>query len=428
MDEKQYSESEMAISERVRSQYSQAPFPPVSLFPIKSGAPQQPIWLYSFAEAYYHAFRVRRKPDGARLLDAGCGTGHGVRQIRHLAPNAEVHACDFSIQSLAHAEKRIEALGDGPVTFHEMNLLDMSGLAGTFDAIFCSGVVHHTANPVRALLQLKSKLKPDGVLYLMLYSRFGRQPTILMQQAIKLLIRNSKDQQEGLRLGRMLFDALPPTNPIATWEREKWKNNHRKHAEAFIDMYVNANEKNYSVREVYKDLEAAGLRLVRFSNPQTWNLAERMAAQPELVERFAALPKLEQYELIEHLFPDQDQYLFFATHAENPMTLPEWAASGTFAGQEDQLTAIRSKFAKELKTAKPQPGITLWSGYYGRNVRLDQQTVELLECCDGRRSIKKIAEAWEQKHGPKAQGKGTEYIRMMENQGLVYITDGSATL
>ena len=428
MGEKQYSESEMAISERVRSQYSQAPFPPVSFFPIESGAPQQPIWLYGFTEAYYHAFRVLRNPTGARLLDAGCGTGHGVRQIRHLAPDAEVHACDFSAQSLEHACKRIEALGDGSVTFHEMNLLDLSALPGMFDAIFCSGVVHHTANPVRALAQLKSKLKPDGVLYLMLYSRFGRQPTILMQQAIKLLNRNSNDQQEGLRLGRMLFDTLPPNNPIARWEREKWKNNHRKHAEAFIDMYVNANEKNYSVREVYKDLKAAGLRFVRFSNPQAWNLAERMAAQPELVERFAALPKLEQYELMEHLFPDQDQYLFFATHAENPGAPPEWVASGTFSGMEHRLTAIRSKFATELKPATSRPGVSLWCGYHGRKVRLDQHAAELLEYCDGRRSIRQIAEDWEQKHGSKVRGKGAEYIRMMENHGLVYIADVSAVL
>ena len=134
-------------------------------------------------------------------------------------------------------------------------------------SIFCSGVVHHTADPVRALQELKSKLKPDGVLYLMLYSQFGRRPTMLMQRAIKMLSRNPKDQQEGLQVGRMLFDALPSTNPIATWEREKWSDNHRAHPEAFIDMYVNANEKNYSIREVYADLAAAGLQFVRFDKP-----------------------------------------------------------------------------------------------------------------------------------------------------------------
>lgn len=423
MDTKQSTESEISISERVRKQYSQAPFPPMSLFPIQSGSPKQPIWLYGFTEAYYHAFRVYRKPSGVRLLDAGCGTGHGVRQIRHLAPGAEVHACDFSPSSLAHARKRIEALREGDVTFHEMNLLDLSALPGKFDAIFCSGVVHHTANPVQALQQLKSKLKPDGVLFLMLYSRFGRRPTILMQQVIKLLTQNSNDQQEGLRLGRMIFDGLPPRNPIATWEREKWSNNHRQHAEAFIDMYVNANEKNYSVREVYEDLASAGLRFVRFSNPQAWNLAERMAAHPELIKRFSGLSKLEQYDLIEQLFPDQDQYLFFATHAENTMPLPEWVNSRTFSGWEDRLTAIRSPLALAVENAPSKPGTLAWRGYFGRTVFLDNLSFELLEDCDGKRSIKQIVHAWDERHQSRSTDKGMEFIRMMEFYGLIYLTE-----
>lgn len=423
MERKQFAESESLISDRVRSQYTRAPFPPVTVFPIAPGPPQNRIWVYGFTEAYYHAFRVLRKPAGVRLLDAGCGTGHGVYQIRHQAPGAEVHACDFSAQSLVLARQRIEALGGEPVTFHEMNLLDLSALPGKFDAIFCSGVVHHTANPVRALQQLKSKLKPDGVLFLMLYSRFGRRPTMLMQQAIKHLCRNPNDQQEGLRLGRMLFDDLPPSNPIATWEREKWRNNHRKHAEAFIDMYVNANEKNYSVREVYADLAAAGLRFVRFANPRIWTLAGRMAAQPELMERFAALSELDQYDVIEHLFPDQDQYLLFATHAENPTVLPEWVTRGLTAELENRMTAIRSSFAKELKPAEPRPGFSLWQGYYDVAVWLDSLVADLLGRCDGRQTIKEILAGWERANPGKTQGNGPDLIRMLEDRGLVYLTD-----
>jgi len=416
-------EPEAIVSERVRTQYTRAPFPPVSFYPIVNGPPQQRIWLYSFTETFYHAFRVLRKPAGVRLLDAGCGTGHGIQQIRHLAPGAEVHACDFSAESLALARRRIDALGGEPVTFHELNLLDLSALPGKFDAIFCSGVVHHTANPVRALQQLKSKLKPDGVLYLMLYSQFGRRPTLLMQRAIKLLSRNPADQQEGLRWGRMLFDGLPAANPIATWEREKWGDNHRQHAEAFIDMYVNANEKNYSVREIYHDLAAAGLRFCRFSNPHSWDLAGQMSAAPELLERYRALPELEQFELVEHLFPDQDQYLFVATHEENTRAMPEWVSRGSLVGMEDRLTAVRSPFAQELKIAKPRPGFSLWKGYFEQAAWLDPHTLDLLARCDGQLSLKEIAAGWEQRHGAEVQGKGAEFLRQLESYGLVYLAD-----
>ena len=411
------------ISSRVREQYTRAPFPPVSFFPIVSGPPAQRIWLYSYTEACYHAFREYRLPAGRRILDAGCGTGHGIVQIRHQAPGAEVHACDFSAQSLAIARQRIAAMGGEPVTFHELNLLDLAGLPGQFDAIFCSGVVHHTADPVRALAQLKSKLKPDGVLYLMLYSQFGRRETLLMQRALKLLCPDPTDQQEGLRLGRLVFDGLPPANPIATWERVKWNNNHRQHAEAFIDMYVNANEKNYTVAGVFADLAAAGLKFLRFANAHEWVLANRMNAHPDLLARFNALAPLAQYEVIENLFPHQDQYLFFVTHAENDPPQPGWLATGSLAGWEDQLTAVRSPLAASLTSVADPNGYFWWAGYFGQRTRLDAGAVRLLNGCDRRRSLREVCAEWGRQQPAGLRDKGLEWLRMLEAYGLIYFTN-----
>ena len=416
------------ISSRVQAQYTRAPFPPVSFFPIVTGPPAGRIWLYSYPEVAYHAFRSYRRPAGRRILDAGCGTGHGIVQIRHQAPGAEVHACDFSAQSLAIARQRIAAMGGEPVTFHALNLLDLSSLPGQFDAIFCSGVVHHTADPVRALAQLKSKLKPDGVLYLMLYSQFGRRETLLMQRALKLLCQDPTDQQEGLRLGRLIFDGLPPANPIATWERVKWSNNHRQHAEAFIDMYVNANEKNYTIGGVAADLAAAGLKFLRFANAHEWVLANRMNAHPDLVARFDALPPLAQSEVMENLFPNQDQYLFFATHAETEPVQPDWLSANSLVGWADQLTAIRSPLAVSL-TAKPGPdGFIFWAGYFGQRTRLDDSAMQLLNRCDGRQTVRAIAATWEHQPPATRQGKGLEWLRLLEANGLIYfksLADGS---
>ena len=422
------SDGNKEISSRVHAQYTRAPFPPVSFFPIMTGPPRERIWLYSYTEAYYHAFRSYRQPAGRRILDAGCGTGHGIVQIRHQAPGAEVHACDFSAQSLDIARQRIAGMGGEPVTFHELNLLDLSSLPGEFDAIFCSGVVHHTADPVKALAELKSKLKPDGVLYLMLYSQFGRRETLLMQRALKLLCQDPTDQQEGLRLGRLIFDGLPPANPIATWERVKWNNNHRQHAEAFIDMYVNANEKNYTMGGVASDLAASGLKLLRFANANEWALANRMNAHPDLLARFNALPPLAQSEVIENLFPNQDQYLFFVTHVENVAAQPAWLTANSCVGWENQWTAIRSPLAAAL-APKPDPaGFTLWTGYFGSHTRLDRCALELLNGCAGQQSVGAIAAAWEQQEPASRQGKGLECLRQLEANGLIYfkrLADGS---
>lgn len=411
------------IAHKVQSQYMRAPFPPVSLFPIIKGPPQKLVWLYDYSQIFYHAFGETPTLAGKKILDAGCGTGHGIVQIRHQAPGAEVHACDFCTASLDIARQRIEAMGGEPVIFHEANLLDLQNLPGPFDAIFCSGVVHHTADPVGALIELRKQLKPDGILYLMLYSQSGRRETMLMQKAIKLLTQNSPDQFEGLNVGRMIFDNLPEQNLLARWEREKWGNNHRKHDEAFIDMYVNANEKNYSAKEVFEDLDAAGLRLMRFANPHLWNLSERMRATPDLLQRYQKLSESDQCELLESLFPDQDQFYFFATHKDfAPVSAPlRKALEDPTEDKMEILTARRSPHATRVQSSEDKSGGELWSGYFGRLARLDAQSVELLELCDGSMSLQKLSAEWRTGPGKQTGADPFNLIKLMEEYGLILI-------
>lgn len=402
---------ETLISQRVRSQYEQAPFPPVGAFPVRDGAPEERIWLYSFAEVYYHAFGRLRPTRGARLLDAGCGTGHGVQQIRYLAPEAEVHACDFSRASLAIARQRIEALGAGPVHFHELNLLDLKPLPGKFDAIFCSGVVHHTANPVRTLRQLRSKLKPDGVLYLMLYSRFGRYPTLLMRRALQLLCRDPHDQQEGLRWGRQLFESLPAEHVLSRWERVTNEGRNLAHPEWFIDTYLNANEKNYSIGEVHDDLAAAGLRLLRHAVPHRLELSTHLAGPPELLARFAELPERERHEIMDMLFP-QEQYYFLASHAGNDARPPDWSSF-----QPAQLTARPSAFARRRQQAE---AASLWQGYFSQALWVDDNVDSLIAACDGRTSLATVMAEWLARHPHVPAEFAWRLLLLLEQSGVLF--------
>lgn len=392
------------VSQRVRQQYEDAPFPPVSAFPVRSEVDR--VWLYSFPEVYYHAFGQWRESSRARLLDAGCGTGMGIQQIRHLAPGAEVHACDLSSASLQVAAQRIEALEQGSVTFHQMDLLDLSALPGTFDAIFCSGVVHHTGDPVLALRQLKSKLKPDGVLYLMLYSRFGRRPTMLMRRVLQLL-------EADVPLGSQLFESLPKEHFLARWEYESKGSLNLTHREWFIDTYLNAQEKNYSISEVFSDLSAAGLRFVRFAHPQWWELQNRIQAPPEIARRFAALPELERYELMENLFSDQEEYFFLATHEEYQPPAP--------LRDPARLTAVRSTFARNR--GLQADGGSLWQGYYGMGLDVDGYFEALVEGCDGQRSLQQMCTAWNQAHPQDPPELSMAVLSRMELLGVLFFRE-----
>lgn len=392
------------ISQRVRQQYEDAPFPPVSAFPVRSEVDR--VWLYSFSEVYYHAFGEWREPAQARLLDAGCGTGMGIQQIRHLAPGAEVHACDLSNASLQVAARRIEVLNQGTVTFHQMDLLDLSALPGQFDAIFCSGVVHHTGDPVQALRQLKSKLKPDGVLYLMLYSRFGRRPTMLMRRVLQLL-------EADVPLGSQLLAALPKDHFLARWEYETKGGLNLTHREWFIDTYLNAQEKNYSIGEVFSDLREAGLRFVRFAHPQWWELHNRLQAPPEIARRFAELPEQQRYELMENLFSDQEEYFFLAAHEEyRPVGSTRDPAGWT---------AVRSSFARNRGVQAD--GGSLWQGYFGAGLSVDSYFEELLESCNGQQSLQEMCATWNVAHPQDPPEMSLAVLSEMERQGVLFFRE-----
>jgi SAM-dependent methyltransferase len=100
-------------------------------------------------------------PAGAAALDAGCGVhGLNARQCRE-AGFGRVEAIDINPDAVA-ANRDIGA--------REGSVLDIPFPAGSFDLVVCSGVIHHTPDPAKALDELCRVLAPGGRLYLSIYA------------------------------------------------------------------------------------------------------------------------------------------------------------------------------------------------------------------------------------------------------------------
>ncbi len=56
-----------------------------------------------------------------------------------------------------------------------------------FDLIVCTGVLHHLADPDAGLRALRSVLKPDGAMYLMVYAPYGRTGVYMLQDYCRRL-------------------------------------------------------------------------------------------------------------------------------------------------------------------------------------------------------------------------------------------------
>lgn len=111
------------------------------------------------------------------VLDVGCGPGVVTTRVAQSSPTVRVTALDSSEPLLARARRRAEDAGVGDRV--DTIAADLEGrLPSTTpaDVIWASMVLHHVADPIATLGQLRDRLVPGGALVMV---EFGNPPTVL---------------------------------------------------------------------------------------------------------------------------------------------------------------------------------------------------------------------------------------------------------
>jgi|SRR5579862_1017859 len=102
---------------------------------------------------------------GMRIAEIGCGTGQTAMWIaERVCPGGSVTAVDASGEQLRVVEKNAEKAGIGNLSFHEAKAYDLRLPAESFDMVYSRFLCCHLDDPLRALREMKSILKPGGVL------------------------------------------------------------------------------------------------------------------------------------------------------------------------------------------------------------------------------------------------------------------------
>lgn len=159
-----------AVSIKVRAQYEANPYPRWLSFDRPAPALARD-WIRADAPGLEGDWEF---PSDPQVLVAGCGSGAEALRLADAMREAQVTGVDLSRASLAYAMRMGGQLGIRNARFVQADILELDKLDNRFDVIYCSGVLHHMADPAAGLRSLCRRLAPGGLMRLGLYTPRGR--------------------------------------------------------------------------------------------------------------------------------------------------------------------------------------------------------------------------------------------------------------
>ncbi len=100
---------------------------------------------------------------GMQVLDVGCGPGSITLGLAEVVAPGEVVGIDLQATQIAQARASAAKRAVANVRFEVADAYRLPFQAHSFDAAFAHGVLMHLREPVRALVEIRRVLRPNGV-------------------------------------------------------------------------------------------------------------------------------------------------------------------------------------------------------------------------------------------------------------------------
>lgn len=187
---------------------------------------------------------------GMRVAEIGCGTGQIALWIAsQVSPHGSVLAVDASREQLQVVKSTAENAGIGNLSVREANAYKLGLPAESFDLVYSRFLFCHLDNPAMALAEMRSILKPGGLLVCEDHDDggiFTEPPTHAYQRMVEISAAMNRklglDSFIGLKLPELIRAAGFPhpsvrVNQLAFLrgeEKEFWEVTLREAAAAIV--------------------------------------------------------------------------------------------------------------------------------------------------------------------------------------------------
>ena len=315
-DQNQTADARTADESAVRGMYELSPYPDLGADLKDARA--------AFAPALHHL-----GPDRPiRFLDVGCGTGHLLVGAAKAFPHWQCHGIDLSEASLAVAGQLAEKHGV-TVDIRRGSYLDpLPFETKEFDLISAQGTIHHSADPLAAMRQIRSVLADDGLMSMHMYGWRLDQGKFEVKEMLSFFEPDLSNYDRRFELYQQLMRhrrrwtlrrllSYSPLDIYAglkhklrDWRRRRrniswsppWTARYERVDAPWVDHFCHPVERAYEVPDLGKLVRDSGFEVVEMlrQGRETPDLLP-----PEWRESYGALEPWQRYRLMELLSPSE---------------------------------------------------------------------------------------------------------------------------
>lgn len=279
--------SERTITRKSRAFYEQFQFPGDR--PIDQDGL---IFMRRFTRSIERC-RQFNSAEKLRVLDAGCGTGNTSVALARRWNDVEFYGLDNSQTSLAKAAGASRKDGLANIHFRRWNLMNSFPYKRPFDIALCLGVLHHTADMKRGLLNIHNVLKNNGELYLWIYGKHGRYKHSLNMRLLAMLLNTAPKPTERMALAKeFIFNSgtcSPLLDLVGKTQYDSMQQIPLEDPVWIADQFLNPHEVLIDMTELIETAKSAG-----FTIEHLLGVDEEISHylnSPSLRERFKNLKK-----------------------------------------------------------------------------------------------------------------------------------------
>jgi SAM-dependent methyltransferase len=244
------------------------------------------------------------------ILIAGCGTNQAA-VFAYANPQASVVGIDISRSSLDHHDYLKSHYGLTNLELHQLPIEEVHSLNRDFDLIVSSGVLHHLADPLLGLQSLAGSLRPDGVIGIMLYAKYGRVGVEMLQAVFRDL--GLGQDQPSVEIVREVIAALPADHPVTSYLGIASD----LHSDAgLVDTFLHRRDRSFTVDDCLDLVTGAGLVF------QDWLLKSPyqhpLTSGSQFQTSMSELSQQQQWSVMERINARNACHFFTTCHENRP--------------------------------------------------------------------------------------------------------------